>query len=169
MNEARGTFLHDEGVDTSRVQRIPGKLTSLALLGVKPPSDFPLSFYREDPADIYLDPDVVRSFDFGAVRSAQVSGNALSRGPCAEAARLALSLARSAGVTTYVDLDLRPTEWTEAHAYGVAIRDAVPDIDVLIGTEEEFYAALMQPVDQPLSHTSVGLPGPGSRYCEISL
>ena len=146
--------LRNEGVDTSHVHRIPGKLTSLALLGVKPPSDFPLSFYRDDPADIYLDPSVVEAFPFGEVRSAQVSGNALSRGPCAQAAVEALRRAQAAAVPTYMDLDLRPTEWRTPEAYGEAIRGAMPWVDVVLGTEEEFFAALMQP-NEPLSHGKV--------------
>ena len=44
-------YLQDEGVETAYIPRKPGKLTSLALLGVRPPSDFPLSFYRDDPAE----------------------------------------------------------------------------------------------------------------------
>ncbi len=46
-------FLRDEGVATEFIPTIEGKLTSLAMIGVEPPSNFPLSFYREDPADIY--------------------------------------------------------------------------------------------------------------------
>ena len=46
-------YLRDEGVVTDFAVVKPGKLTSLALLGVQPPDRFPLSFYREDPADIH--------------------------------------------------------------------------------------------------------------------
>lgn len=44
-------YLADEGVITKYIPRKPGKLTSLALLGVKPSARFPLSlsFYREVP------------------------------------------------------------------------------------------------------------------------
>ena len=92
-------YLENEGVVTEFIKRKKGKLTSLALLGVQPPSDFPLSFYREDPADIHLtvaDVDVVR---FRQVSALQVSGNALSRGTCADAARHTLELAKADGVT----------------------------------------------------------------------
>lgn len=147
--------LRDEGVDTHLVGRVDGKLTSLALLGVKPPDDFPLSFYRDDPADIYIDPDIVRGFPFADVRAVQVSGTAFSRGPCAEAAFASLELASQAGVPTYVDLDLRPTEWDTPADFGSAIARALPNIDVLIGTEAEFLAALLQPPDAPLSHDAV--------------
>ena len=47
--DAQG-YLRDAKVDTSFIAHKAGKLTSLALLGVIPPSRFPLSFYRSDPA-----------------------------------------------------------------------------------------------------------------------
>ncbi|MGI9667310.1 MAG: 5-dehydro-2-deoxygluconokinase [Acidimicrobiia bacterium] len=148
-------YLNDEGVDTSHVSRIDGKLTSLALLGVKPPSDFPLSFYREDPADIYLRPADVEAFPLDRTRMIQISGNALSRGACAEAAVHAASEAARLNVTTTLDLDLRPTEWAKPGDFGVAVRTIAPSLDVVIGTEEEFHAALMHESDTPLSHDPI--------------
>lgn len=136
-------YLRDEKVDTTFIPRIPGRLTSLALLGVQPPSQFPLSFYREDPADIYLTVDHVDAVPWEAVRAVQLSGNALSRGLCADATRHGAEIGRRFGITSFLDLDLRPTEWSHAKAFGVVVRSILPLIDVVIGTEEEFYAALM--------------------------
>ena len=136
-------YLRDEGVETKYMPRKAGKLTSLALLGVQPPSGFPLSFYREDPADIYLDGDDVAAVPFDLVRAVQVSGNALSRGTCADAARTAIKTGNAMSADVYMDLDLRPTEWSSPEKFGEAIRDVASDIHVLIGTEEEYYAALM--------------------------
>src|SRR5208282_4583352 len=48
-------FLCREKVDTSRVQRAPGFLPSLALTEVSPPDRFPQVFYRRDPADTRLE------------------------------------------------------------------------------------------------------------------
>ena len=136
-------YLRDEQVETAYIPRIAGKLTSLALLGVQPPSHFPLSFYREDPADIYVSVDHVDAVPWDAVRALQLSGNALSRGPCADATRHAAETGRLLGLTTFLDLDLRPVEWTHPKAFGVAMRSVFPLVDVVIGTEEEFHAALM--------------------------
>lgn len=136
-------FLERENVETRYLPRKEGKLTSLSLTGVRPPSDFPLSFYREDPADIYVDSDDVAAVPFDRVRTVQISGTALSRGPCARAAREVAELCARLPVETYMDLDLRPSEWTEPRAFGEAVGDVLAHIDVVIGTEEEFYAALM--------------------------
>ena len=137
-------YLADEGVDTSFVPRIEGKLTSLALLGVQPPDSFPLSFYREDPADIYLTPSDVEAVDMSKVRAVEVSGNALARGSCVAAVRQLLQAAADHNVTVYMDVDLRPSEWAKPSDYGAAIRSVVSEVDVLIGTEEEFFAAFME-------------------------
>ena len=136
-------YLRDEGVETAYVPRKPGKLTSLALLGVQPPSHFPLMFYREDPADIHL---TVADFDaipLGEIRAIELSGNAFSRGSCAEATQHAARRARDLGLVSFMDLDLRPTDWPTPLAFGETLRQVFPLVDVLIGTEEEFFAALM--------------------------
>lgn len=136
-------YLRDEGVETAYIPHKEGKLTSLALLGVRPPSDFPLSFYREDPADIHLTPGEFDAIPLGDVRAVLISGNALSRGSCAPTTAYATERAAEAGLSSFIDLDLRPTEWGTPEAYGKAIRPVLPLVDVAIGTEEEFYAALM--------------------------
>ncbi len=149
------SYLRGEGVATEFIPRKPGKLTSLALLGVQPPSDFPLSFYREDPADIYLDQSDVERTPIAGAGAIQVSGNALSRGPCAEATRLALKIAAAADVDRYLDLDLRPTEWPGLGWFADATREVMPAVDVAIGTEEEFATALFRDhgPDVPLSES----------------
>ncbi|MGI9528392.1 MAG: 5-dehydro-2-deoxygluconokinase [Acidimicrobiia bacterium] len=137
-------YLRDEGVGTSFVPRIDGKLTSLALLGVQPPDAFPLSFYREDPADIYLAPSDVDAVDLSTVRAIEVSGNALARGSCVDAVHQLLRAAADHNIAVYMDVDLRPSEWARPSDYGAAIRSVLDQIDVLIGTEEEFFAAFME-------------------------
>lgn len=136
-------YMDDEGVDITHIGRVEGKLSSLALLGVQPPSNFPLSFYRDDPADIYLTVGDVERFHWDSARALQISGNALSRGPCVDAAFRAAELAGHHGLTVYADLDLRPTEWTDPSGFGNAQRRMMRHLDVVIGTEEEFHAAFM--------------------------
>jgi 5-dehydro-2-deoxygluconokinase len=136
-------YLRDAGVETRYIPHKEGKLTSLALLGIRPPSDFPLSFYREDPADIHLTTDDFDAIPLADVRAVGISGNALSRGTCADTTVYVADRAKTAGLATFVDLDLRPTEWETPMAYGEAMSRVFPLVDVAIGTEEEFYAALM--------------------------
>jgi 5-dehydro-2-deoxygluconokinase len=41
-----------------------------------------------------------------------------------------------------MDLDLRPDQWQEPWDFGLNIRTILPSVDVIIGTEEEFFALL---------------------------
>ncbi len=134
--------LAQEGVETRYIPRKAGTRTGLAVVGVEPPSRFPLVFYRDNPADIQLDIDDVLAAPLTETRALLLSGTALSRGPCRDATLFAAEQAHAAGVTTYLDLDLRPDQWTHPHAFGANVRRLLPIVDVVIGTEEEVYAAL---------------------------
>lgn len=156
-------YLRDAGVDTTYVFEKPGKLSSLALLAVIPPSRFPLSFYREDPADIHVNVDDAATVPWEEVAAVQLSGNAFSRGPGAAASEYAGKRGQSAGATVFMDLDLRPSEWPAAAEFGRVLRRILPLCDVVVGTEEEFYAALM---DDP-SPVIDGSPVPGSHRDDL--
>ncbi len=131
-----------EGIDTQYIPRKPGTKTGLAVVGVEPPDRFPLVFYRDNPADIWLDVADVQAAPLTQTRALLLSGTALSRGPCVAATLFAAEQAAAAGVTTYVDIDLRPDQWTGPDALREALGRLLPLVDVVIGTEEEAYALL---------------------------
>lgn len=141
-----------DGVDTRFVLRKPGHLSSLALLGVEPPDHFPLMFYRADPADIHLTVGDAASLPLGSVRAIQHSGNAFSRGDCAEAARWLVEEGRRLGLISFLDLDMRPAEWPEPLEYGKAMRFAMGRVEVVIGTYEELWGALAPDPGPVLTH-----------------
>lgn len=156
-------YLRDAGVDTRYVVEKPGKLTSLAMLGVIPPSRFPLSFYRLDPADIHLTVDDAATIAWEEVRAVQLSGNAFSRGTCVAASEFSGKRAVDVSAPVFMDLDLRPVEWSEPGDFGRAMRDVFKLCDVVIGTEEEFYAALMDDPDTVMDGRAV----PTERHGEL--
>lgn len=131
-----------EGVATDFVRTIEGTRTGLAILGVQPPDRFPLTFYRDNPADIHLTIDDVDRLPLQSTRILGLSGTALSRGTCKEATLYAGERARATPASVVLDLDLRPDQWTDRRGYGIAIRGLLHHVDVAIGTEEEFHAAL---------------------------
>lgn len=132
-----------EGVATDFIRTIDGTRTGLAILGVQPPDHFPLTFYRDNPADIHLTTDDVDRLPLENTRVLQLSGTALSRGTCKEATMYAGERAAAIdGLTVVVDLDLRPDQWIDPRGYGVAARALLEHVDVVVGTEEEFHAAL---------------------------
>ena len=114
----------------------------MAVVGVQPPDRFPLLFYRENPADIHLTLEEARALPLGETRALSLSGTALSRGSARDVSLYLAEQASSRSITTFIDLDLRPDQWAHALAFGVNLRRILPLCDVIIGTEEEFYAAL---------------------------
>lgn len=150
-------YLEQEGVVTDHVARIPGKLSSLALLGVQPPSHFPLLFYREDPADIHLTVEQAAGLPLDTTTALQLSGNAFSRGSCAEAAAWLGFEAQRSGLTVFMDLDLRPSDWSTPAAFGTTLRPNLGNVDVVIGTEEELMAALADDPEDVMSGGRVGV------------
>lgn len=132
--------LRDELVDTSFIPTKSAGHTPLAIVSVQPPDKFPLTFYRQNPADIYLTIDDVREAPVAGCRAILVSGTALSRGTCADVVRYLAELAQKHRVRSLLDLDLRRDQWAHPLSFGLAIRSLAPRLNVIIGTEEEFYA-----------------------------
>ena len=136
-------YLEREKVDTRFVLTKPAGRTGLAVVGVQPPDRFPLTFYRENPADVLIGIDDVLKVPLAEARALLISGTALAQEPCRDAVFFAAERASRAGVPVFLDLDLRPDQWHDPRAYGVNLRALLPLVDTVIGTEEESHAALL--------------------------
>lgn len=134
-------FLQREQVETRFIPRKPGRRTSAVLLGIEPPDKFPLVFYRDHCADNELTIDDVLAAPISDCRALFISGTGLSREPSRSATLFAAEVARAAGALVCLDLDLRPDQWHDGRAFGVAVRQALPLVNIAIGTEEEVDAA----------------------------
>jgi 5-dehydro-2-deoxygluconokinase len=153
-------YLRDEGVTTDYIPRKANAHTGLAMVAIQPPDQFPLVFYRDNPADIHLTIDDAAMLPLSHTRVVQISGTALSRGSCRDATLFVAEQCHSRGVTTFMDLDLRPDQWTHPHSFGLNIQPILSRLAVVIGTEEEFFALLAEdprPVlaGKPLSDTQI--------------
>ncbi|MCG8352531.1 MAG: 5-dehydro-2-deoxygluconokinase [Chloroflexales bacterium] len=137
-------YLQNEGVATDYIPRKPNCRTGLAMVSIQPPDQFPLVFYRDNPADTYLTIDDAAALPLTNSRAVQISGTALSRGSCRDAMLFVAEQCRALHVTTFMDLDLRPDQWTHPRAFGLNVRTVLRHLDVVIGTEEEFYALLAE-------------------------
>ena len=135
-------YLRTEGVITEFIPVKPGKRTGMAVVGVQPPDRFPLLFYRENPADIHLSIDEAEALPLTRARAISLSGTALSRGSTHDVSLYLAERARASGLTSFIDLDLRPDQWPHPLSFGLRMRRILPLCDVIIGTEEEFFAAL---------------------------
>jgi 5-dehydro-2-deoxygluconokinase len=130
-------FLQSEKVDTSRLKTAPGYLPSLCLTEVSPPDHFPQVFYRRDPVDTRLD---VTAEDLSYIASSRMfitNGTSLCASPSRESTYRALERAREAGSRVVLDVDYRAMSWRNPAEAGLAVRLALPFVDVLIGNELE--------------------------------
>jgi 5-dehydro-2-deoxygluconokinase len=156
-DEHMGRFIREtmqaEGVDVQGIKTDPERLSALVILGIQDEDQFPLIFYREDCADMALceadiDEDLIASS-----RALLLSGTHLSTPTVAAASRKAIALAKKHDTKVVLDIDYRPNLWGLAgHGDGESrfIADAnvsqhvqsfLPDIDLIVGTEEEFHIA----------------------------
>ena len=130
-------FLNAEKVDTSHVKTAPGYLPSLSLTEVSPPDQFPQVFYRREPSDIMLD---VHADDLDFACSGRMfvtNGTSLCGSPSREATYLALERAKQAGCRVVLDVDYRSMSWRKPEEAGLAVRLALPFVDVLVGNQLE--------------------------------
>jgi 5-dehydro-2-deoxygluconokinase len=134
-------FLDREGVATGYIPRKVGRRTSAVILTIQPPDRFPLTFYRDNCADIALTIDDVLAAPIADSRCIFVSGTGVSRDPSRSATFFAAEQARQAGTAVVVDLDYRADQWDDSRAFGPTLRALLRLGDLAIGTEEEVRAA----------------------------
>src|SRR5450432_1479217 len=140
--------LEKEDIETRFIPRKVGRRSSAVLLGIEPPDKFPLVYYRDNCADIYLTIDDVLAAPIGDCTVFQFGGTNLSKEPSRSASLFAAELARQSGTKVVLDVDFRPDLWHDVRAFGQQIRSALHLIDIVIGTEDEINAAVLTSTDQ---------------------
>lgn len=145
--------LDTEGCDVSQVKVDPDRLTALAILGIKDRETFPLLFYRENCADMALEPGDIDEAFIAQCRALAITGTHFSEPGVHAASTRAIELARKHDVRTVLDIDYRPVLWGltgrgEGERRFVAadhvtghLQAILPGFDVIVGTEEEFHIA----------------------------
>ena len=138
-----------EGVDVAGVKTDPDRLTALVILGIQDHETFPLIFYRENCADMGIEADDIDPALLARAGALLLSGTHFSRANVDAACRRAIAIAREHGLKTILDIDYRPVLWAlTGHGRGedryvasdkvsAHLQSIVPDIDLLVGTEEE--------------------------------
>jgi 5-dehydro-2-deoxygluconokinase len=134
-------FLEAEGVTTRFIPRKKGRRTSAVILTIQPPDRFPLTFYRDNCADIGLTTDDVTACPIADARMVFLTGTGLMLDPSRTATMLAAERARAEAVPVLVDLDYRPDQWAGMDAYGTSVRALLRQATLAVGTEEETRAA----------------------------
>jgi len=156
-DEQMGRFLtrtlQTSGCDVSQVQVDPQRLTALVLLGIKDRDTFPLLFMRENCADMAIDAAGIDEHFIARCRALAITGTHLSTPGTLAASQAALAYAHKHGVVRILDIDYRPVLWgltSRGAGENRYVPDAsvtrklqavLPQFDMLVGTEEEFFIA----------------------------
>ena len=134
-------FLNAEQVETRFIPRKADRRTSAVILTIRPPDSFPLTYYRDNCADIALTVGDVAAAPVADARVLFVSGTGLSKEPSHTATLFAIERAHGAGTAVVFDLDYRADQWPDVATYGAAVRAALSRAALVVGTEEEVLAA----------------------------
>jgi 5-dehydro-2-deoxygluconokinase len=150
-----GRFIREqlarEGVDVAGVLSDPDRLTALVILGIRDRVNFPLIFYRENCADMALQPSDVDEAWFGQAGAVLINGTHLSQPNVYETSLKAARAVKKAGGRVAFDIDYRPVLWgltgkDAGENRFVANRQVTEKLqevltlcDLIVGTEEEIH------------------------------
>lgn len=141
-------FLKKEDVETKFVPIKDGARTSAVILGIEPPDNFPLVYYRDNCADSKFNIDDVINAKIANTRLLEVSATALNIEPSRSSAFFAAEQARDNDVPILIDLDFRADQWHDPRAFGVTTRAFLNYATLAIGTEEEILATMLKDPSQ---------------------
>ncbi len=152
-----GSFIKEtlcrEGVRTDLLYETANHLTGLVLLGVKPPNDFPLMFYRENCADMQLKREHVVESLIQDAKALLITGTGLSKPEIRDTTYYATHLAIKQQTAVIMDLDYRPVLWgltakgdgetrfKSSAQVTQTYQHILPLCSLLVGTEDEFCIA----------------------------
>lgn len=142
-NDQHGRFIeqymHGVGVDTSNmVVDQEGHKTGLAFTEIKSPEECSILMYRDEVADLYLQPSEVDEDYIKKAKVLLVSGTALAKSPSREAVLKAIHIAKKHDVKVVFELDYRGYTWVSPAETSVYYSLVAEQADVVVGTRDEF-------------------------------
>ncbi|KTD09240.1 IolC/IolB transferase kinase protein [Legionella gratiana] len=145
--------LETEGVNTDLLQETEHHLTGLVLLGIKPPKEFPLMFYRTDCADMQIKAHHLNSEVLQQAKAILVTGTGLSTAAMLQTTEEVIQRARHTETAVILDLDYRPVLWgltqigdgetryAQSQKVSNTYQYVLSFCDLIVGTEEEICIA----------------------------
>lgn len=132
-------YMKNVGVDTSEmIVDTEGHKTGLAFTEIKSPEECSILMYRDQVADLYLQPDEINEAYLKETKMLVISGTALAQSPSREAILKAVQLAHKHDVTIVFELDYRPYTWKSTEETAVYYRLVAEQANIVIGTRDEF-------------------------------
>lgn len=141
-NDGMGQFVRHSlssfGIDTTGLKTDSnGHLTGITIGEIKGDGKCTSLMYRNDCADLYLQPDEIDQDYIANAKALLISGTSLSRSPARESVFVAIADARSTKTKVILDPDYRPGTWKNEQETAVYLALAASKADIVIGTEEE--------------------------------
>ncbi|EFS01309.1 5-dehydro-2-deoxygluconokinase [Listeria seeligeri] len=132
-------YMRDLAIDTTgMVQDTERRKVGLAFTEIKSADECSILMYRENVADLYLEPAEISEDYIKDARVLLVSGTALAQSPSREAILKAVHLARKNDVVVAFELDYRPYTWKNEAETAVYYSLVAEQSDIIIGTRDEF-------------------------------
>ncbi|MBD0406957.1 5-dehydro-2-deoxygluconokinase [Bacillus sp. 1021] len=133
------SYMQGKGVDTSQMAvDKEGRKAGLAFTEILSPEECSILMYRDNVADLYLEPSEVNEGYIANAKMLLVSGTALAKSPSREAVLKAVHIAKKHDVKVVFELDYRPYTWLSAEETAVYYTLAAEQSDIVIGTRDEF-------------------------------
>lgn len=132
-------YLNEHRVDTSNIiVDDSGSVTGLAFTEIKSPADCSILMYRDNVADLKLEPGDVKEELIADARALLISGTALAKSPSREAVFRALEYALRHRTVVIYDIDYRPYSWNSSAEVSVYCKLVAEKSDIILGGQEEF-------------------------------
>ena len=132
-------YMEEKGINTSNVvYDTENRKAGLTFTEILSPEECSILMYRDNVADLYLDPTEVSEDYIKKAKILLVSGTALAQSPSREAVLQAIKYAKKNNVKVIFELDYRPYTWTSAEETAVYYSLVAELSDVVIGTREEY-------------------------------
>ncbi|WP_343311124.1 5-dehydro-2-deoxygluconokinase [Bacillus atrophaeus] len=133
------SYMRNTGIDTTQmIVDQDGHKVGLAFTEIKSPEECSILMYRDDVADLYLEPSEVSEAYIAKAKMLLVSGTALAKSPSREAVLKAVNLAKKHQVKVVFELDYRPYTWKSTEETSVYYTLIAEQSDIVIGTRDEF-------------------------------
>lgn len=132
-------YLVEAGVDVEGVVfDEAGHKSGLAFTEILSPSECSILMYREQVADLYLEPTEVSKEYLEKTEYLVVSGTGLAQSPSREAILKAVTLCKECATKIIFELDYRPYTWKNSEETAVYYDLVAKQSDIIIGTRDEF-------------------------------
>ncbi|WP_281165491.1 5-dehydro-2-deoxygluconokinase [Liquorilactobacillus sicerae] len=133
------SYLNKVGIDTSNVVfDQAGHKMGLTFTEIISPENCSILMYRDQVADLYLDPAEVSEDYIKQAKLLVISGTGLAQSPSREAILKALALAKKNQIEVVFELDYRPYNWINDEETSIYYQIVAKQADVIIGTRDEY-------------------------------